>query len=98
MALAGHPVRMVPNDFAMKTLYGKGADWPLNYDDLERWYVEGEREMSVAGDNEERRDDLRHERYRINYPMPALVPTHLDKEVAKAGGRISSLKRLRWAG
>src|SRR5262249_58097073 len=47
----GIHVRMVPNDFAMKTLYGKGVDWPLSYDDLERWYVEGEREMGVAGDN-----------------------------------------------
>ena len=84
----GIHVRMVPNDFAMKTLYGKGVDWPLNYDDLERWYVEGEREMGVAGDNEERRDDVRHKRYRIRYPMPALVPSYLDKEVTKAVARI----------
>jgi len=80
----GIHVRMVPNDFFMKTLYDKGVDWPLNYDDLNRWYVEAEREMGVAGDNEERRDDLRRKRYRINYPMPALVPSYLDKEVAKA--------------
>src|SRR5262249_29023169 len=43
----GIHVRMVPNDFFMKTLYDKGVDWPLNYDDLNRWYVEAEREMGV---------------------------------------------------
>ena len=91
----GIHVRMVPNDFATKTLYGKGVDWPLNYDDLERWYVEGEREMGVAGDNEERRDDLRHKRYRIKYPMPALVPSYLDKELTKAVARMPPVDGVR---
>ena len=97
----GIHVRMVPNDFAMKTLYGKGVDWPLNYDDLERWYVEGEREMGVAGDNEERRDDVRHKRYRIKYPMPALVPSYLDKEVTKAVARmppVDGIRLMGWSG
>src|SRR5713101_1806774 len=58
-------VRMVPNDFAMKTLYDKGVDWPLSYGELEPWYVEAEREMGVAGDYEERSDDRRNRRYRI---------------------------------
>ncbi len=43
-------VRMVPNDFHMKKLYGKGADWPIDYSDLEPWYAAAEREMGVAGD------------------------------------------------
>src|SRR5262249_42567835 len=86
---------MVPNDFFMRTLYGKGVDWPLNYDDLNRWYVEAEREMGVAGDNEERRDDHRHKRYRITYPMPALVPSYLDKEVAKAVARMPPVSGVR---
>jgi glucose dehydrogenase len=91
----GIHVRMVPNDFFMKTLYGKGVDWPLNYDDLNRWYVEAEREMGVAGDNEERQDDHRHKSYRINYPMPALVPSYLDKEVAKAVSRMPPVSGIR---
>src|SRR6266566_7567155 len=65
-------VRMVPNDFAMKTLYDKGVDWPLNYDDVDRWYVEAEREMGVAGEAEERQDDDRHRKYKVDYPMTAL--------------------------
>src|SRR5262249_52807811 len=66
-----------------KTLYGKGVDWPLSYDDLERWYVEGEREMGVAGDNEERRGDLRDKKDRKKYPMPALGAKYLEKKEKK---------------
>ena len=29
-------IRMLPNDFRMSTLYGKGFDWPISYNDLER--------------------------------------------------------------
>ena len=77
-------VRMVPNDFHMKKLYGKGADWPINYSDLEPWYVAAEREMGVAGDPEQRRDDYRDKKYNVNYPMSALSPSYLDKEVTEA--------------
>ncbi len=76
-------VRMLPNDFAMETLYGKGVDWPFGYDELEPWYVAAEREMGVAGSDEERVDH-RKRRYGIKYPMPALVPSYLDNKVSKA--------------
>jgi choline dehydrogenase-like flavoprotein len=88
-------VRMVPNDFYMKTLYGKGVDWPLNYEDLEDWYVQAEREMGVAGEYEERRDDHRQRRYRINYPMPPLTPSFLDREVSKAVARMPPVGGIR---
>ena len=91
----GIHVRMVPNDFYMKTLYGKGADWPLNYDDLERWYVDAEREMGVAGAYEERRDDYRKRQYRINYPMPPLTPSFLDREVTKAVAGMPAVSGVR---
>ena len=91
----GIHVRMVPNDFYMKTLYGKGADWPLNYDDLERWYVDAEREMGVAGEYEERRDDYRKRQYRINYPMPPLTPSFLDREVTKAVAGMPAVSGVR---
>ncbi len=41
--------RFLPADFAMKTRYGVGHDWPLSYDDLEPFYCEAEAAMSVAG-------------------------------------------------
>jgi glucose dehydrogenase len=91
----GIHVRMVPNDFYMKTLYGKGVDWPLNYDDLERWYGDAEREIGVAGEYEERRDDRRQRRYKINYPMPALAPSFLDREVTKAVAKMPAVSGIR---
>jgi len=79
----------------MKTLYGKGVDWPLNYDDLERWYEDAEREMGVAGEYEERRDDYRKRQYRINYPMPPLTPSYLDREVTEAVARMPAVSGIR---
>ena len=88
-------VRMLPNDFAMKTLYGKGADWPFQYDELKGWYAEAEREMGVAGDIESRIDTLRRLRYQVAYPMPALVPSYLDRQVSQAVAKAPPLDGIR---
>ena len=80
-------VRMLPNDLAMKTLYGIGADWPIRYDELEGLYSEAEREIGVAGDHETRFDRLHNRLHRIAYPMPALAPSYLDRQVASAMAR-----------
>jgi choline dehydrogenase-like flavoprotein len=85
-------IRMLPNDFRMKTHYRFGSDWPvtdwpISYDDIEPWYVKAEYEMGVAGSDEENTDYYRrHFRaYRSeHFPMPALVPSYLDKLVAAA--------------
>jgi glucose dehydrogenase len=80
-------VRMLPNDFRMRELYGIGVNWPISYRDIERWYVDAEYEMGVAGSDEE--NDAYYERlfhaYRSKpYPMPALVRSYLDKQIAAA--------------
>ncbi|WP_187261822.1 GMC oxidoreductase [Pontibacter beigongshangensis] len=41
--------RFMPADFKMKTLYGVGNDWPLQYDDLENYYTQVEEIMSISG-------------------------------------------------
>jgi choline dehydrogenase-like flavoprotein len=41
--------RLVPNDLRIKSLYGVGVDWPLTYDELDRWYQEAEELLGVAG-------------------------------------------------
>ena len=41
--------RMIPNDFKLKSLYGRGRDWPVQYDELEKWYCEAEYELGVSG-------------------------------------------------
>ncbi len=41
--------RFMENDFKMKTTYGVGQDWPIQYDDLEHYYSLTESIMSVSG-------------------------------------------------
>lgn len=41
--------RFMPSDFKMKTLYGVGEDWPIDYNDLDPYYYEAEELMHVSG-------------------------------------------------
>ena len=45
----GNTPRLMPNDFRQKSLYGVGADWPIQYEDLEPYYAEAESIMGIAG-------------------------------------------------
>jgi choline dehydrogenase-like flavoprotein len=76
----GTCLRLVPNDFRLRSLYGQGADWPIGYDVLEPFYGEAEAEIGVSGDGA---DDLGSPRS-SGYPMPAIPPSYLDKTYAKA--------------
>lgn len=40
---------MIPNDFRIQSLYGRGRDWPIGYDDLEQYYNKAELELGVTG-------------------------------------------------
>lgn len=44
--------RFHPSDFRMRSNYGVAQDWPLDYDELEPYYVAAETKMSVAGSPE----------------------------------------------
>src|SRR6266702_3084355 len=80
-------IRMLPNDFKMKSLYKVGFDWPISYRDLEPWYVRAEYEMGIAGSDEEneRYYQRKFGAYRSKrFPMPALVPSYNDKELGEA--------------
>jgi choline dehydrogenase-like flavoprotein len=80
-------VRMLPNDFRMNELYGIGANWPILYRDIEPWYVDAEYEMGVAGSDEENTAYYNRlfRAYRSKpYPMPALVRSYLDRQIAAA--------------
>jgi len=46
----GSAGRLLPSDFRMKSMYGVGLDWPIDYAELEPWLCEAEHEMSIAGD------------------------------------------------
>lgn len=47
----GNTPRFLPSDFKLASLYGRGIDWPVSYDDLEPWYCEAEKELGVSGDH-----------------------------------------------
>jgi choline dehydrogenase-like flavoprotein len=80
----GTSLRHLPNDFHIRSLYNVGEDWPLTYDALEPWYLEAEQELGVAGDDN---DDLGSPRSG-GYPMKAMQPTYLDKQVALAAKKL----------
>lgn len=44
----GTCLRMVPNDFCLKSKYGIGVDWPIGYDDLQSAYCRAEAEIGVS--------------------------------------------------
>lgn len=42
--------RFHPNDFRLRSLYGVGQDWPIDYQELEPFYCDAEELMAVSGD------------------------------------------------
>ncbi len=45
----GGATRMMPGDFQLRSRYGVGVDWPMNYDGLESYYGDVESIMAVSG-------------------------------------------------
>ncbi len=43
-------LRLHPEDFAMKSRFGQGLDWPLSYDELRPFYDRIQQEVGIAGD------------------------------------------------
>lgn len=59
--------RFHPEDFQLQSLYGVSRDWPINYDELEPYYVEAEQIMNMAGPSD-------HTPFPRSAPYPA--PPH----------------------
>jgi choline dehydrogenase-like flavoprotein len=76
----GTCLRLVPNDFRLKTAYGQAVDWPVSYDELEPFYGQAETEIGVSGDSGEALGSPRS----TPYPMPVIQPTYLDKAFGDA--------------
>ena len=49
----GTCLRLVPNDFLMKSQYGQFVDWPIQYKDLIPFYAQAETELGVSADLDE---------------------------------------------
>ena len=66
----GKAMRMLPEDFQMRTRFGQGRDWPIAYDDLELYYQQAERELGVSADVADQTF------YGITFPPDYVFPMH----------------------
>ncbi len=71
--------RMMPSDFRLKSLYGVGVDWPLDYNDLEEFYYQVEVAMAVSGP-----DDGSPYPRSNPYPQPPHLFSDPDKLLKRA--------------
>jgi quinoprotein glucose dehydrogenase len=73
--------RFGPEDFRLRTLYGVGDDWPIQYEDLEPFYQEAEERIGVAGEQGPPELDPRSKPYPLP-PLPLSYNLELLKEWA----------------
>jgi choline dehydrogenase-like flavoprotein len=74
-------IRMLPKDFVMRRDYGQGLDWPIDYDDIEPFYCDAEREIGVSANREDAEylDTWFQKDY--VFPMQGLPLSYLDMKV-----------------
>ena len=79
----GTCLRMLPNDFRLKTEYGVAMDWPITYDELKPYYEMAEREIGVSADVEDQRYPNTGENFfgkDYVFPMQKIPESYLDKQ------------------
>jgi choline dehydrogenase-like flavoprotein len=76
----GNTPRFIPNDFHLKSKFGVGRDWPLDYAELEPWYCAAEQELGVSGNHEEL-DGLFGAFRSQPFPMPGIPLGFSDQKV-----------------
>jgi choline dehydrogenase-like flavoprotein len=69
--------RMLPVDFRLKSTYGVGLDWPIDYGTLEPYYTDVEQEIGVAGDSDDGSPRSKP------YPLPPVPLSYCDKVIAE---------------
>jgi choline dehydrogenase-like flavoprotein len=72
--------RYIPNDMKLRSTYGVGRDWPIDYDDLEPWYGRAEDALGVAGTGEEDQSGQAGEPFpprSTPYPLPPEGKTYM---------------------
>ena len=78
----GFADRLRPNDFKGATLYGRGADWPIGYDELVPYYEQAEARWGVSGDPDYTWGAPR--KPGEGYTMPPIPASYMDLEIQKA--------------
>ena len=74
----GEAHRLSTSAFRMKTLYGVGVDWPIDYKDLEPYYAEVEKIVGVAGP-----DEVPYRPRKTPFPLPPHKLSYASQVVEK---------------
>jgi choline dehydrogenase-like flavoprotein len=78
----GNCPRFLPSDFKLNSLFGKGRDWPLDYNELEPWYCDAEWELGISGNHKEL-DGLFGAYRSRSFPMPGIPLAYSDEQIKK---------------
>jgi choline dehydrogenase-like flavoprotein len=80
----GKTIRMLREDFKLRSNFGQGLDWPIGLDDLMPFYDKAERILGVSGDAQsQRKIGVEYSDPDYVYPMMELQASYLDNVVAK---------------
>jgi choline dehydrogenase-like flavoprotein len=79
----GKALRMLPDDFRMRSRFGQGRDWPLAYAELDTHYRAAERELGVAGDIEDQGYGGLDFGQDYVLPMRGMPLSYLDQLIAR---------------
>ncbi len=87
----GVALRMLPEDFKLRSRYGVGRDWPLDYRDLEPYYRKAEFDLGVAADVADQAHLGVEFAEGYDYPMRRIPPSYSDQMLSTAvdGMRVS---------
>jgi choline dehydrogenase-like flavoprotein len=80
----GVSLRMLPEDFELRSRYNVGRDWPISYADLEPYYRKAERELGVSADVDEQRYHGLTFADGYDYPMHRVPPSYSDQRLSAA--------------
>jgi choline dehydrogenase-like flavoprotein len=80
----GVALRMLPEDFQLRSRYGVGQDWPLGYAELEPYYRKAEFELGVAADVADQSHLGVEFADGYDYPMRRIPPSYSDQFLAGA--------------
>lgn len=76
-------LRMLPEDFKMRTKFNQAENWPISYEELEPYYERAEEELGVSADIADQEYlDLKFRQGYV-FPMRRMPPSYLDQMVAK---------------
>src|SRR5437868_7088726 len=79
--------RFSVEDLRLKSMFGLADDWPIEWDELEKFYVQAEHRLNVAGDPSPHPEDRRS----APYPQPAM-PLSYNLQVLKKWAEQSGVK------